>query len=250
MHSGIGADRRHDVSRIARALDECDAAVVALQEVDVGRRRTDFAHQANHIGQELGMHVHFHPALEIEDEDYGDAILTKMPSRLMKAGLLPGLKHRPRLEPRGAIWVEIEIGGQAIQVINTHLGLNRRERMAQVEELLGERWLGSPLCRDPVVLLGDFNALPRSTVFARLAGALTDARRTAPEGRSPATFPSRFPLLRLDHVFTRGAVTVRSLAVPRTPLTRAASDHLPLVVELEFDPGTKTSTHVPDRRPA
>ena len=35
---------------------------------------------------------------------------------------------------------------------NTHLGLKRRERMKQVEMLLGTKWLANVLCREPVIL--------------------------------------------------------------------------------------------------
>jgi endonuclease/exonuclease/phosphatase family metal-dependent hydrolase len=50
------------------------------------------------------------------------------------------------------------------------------------------------------------------------------------------TFPASFPLLRLDRCYVDGAFAVRSVDVVRTPLARRASDHLPLVVELELLP--------------
>jgi endonuclease/exonuclease/phosphatase family metal-dependent hydrolase len=40
-------------------------------------------------------------------------------------------------------------------------------------------------------------------------------------------------VLRIDHVFTRGTVSVRRVEVIRNAITRVASDHLPLVVDLE-----------------
>jgi endonuclease/exonuclease/phosphatase family metal-dependent hydrolase len=40
-------------------------------------------------------------------------------------------------------------------------------------------------------------------------------------------------MLRIDHVFTGSAVEVTRVHVPQTPLARAASDHLPLVVDFE-----------------
>ncbi|MEF2071610.1 endonuclease/exonuclease/phosphatase family protein [Consotaella aegiceratis] len=245
IHSGIGTDRRHDVKRIADVISDCHADIIGLQEVDVGRKRTGFSDQAHEIGERLGMTVHFHPALEVDDERYGDAILTKAPSRLVKAGPLPGLRHKPRLEPRGAIWVEVATGSGQLQVINTHFGLDRRERLAQVEALLGTGWLGSPRCVDPVLLIGDFNALPRSLAYRRLAESLADARLTLGPRRGQATFPSRFPLLRLDHAFSRGPINIRAVEVVRTPLARIASDHLPLVVDLDLvdaPPTPRTAT--------
>ncbi|WP_332873807.1 endonuclease/exonuclease/phosphatase family protein [Aurantimonas marina] len=221
---------------MAEVIDSCDADIVALQEVDVGRMRTGAADQAQDIARHLGMMPHFHAALTIQEEQYGDAILTRRPSRLMGAGPLPGLSARPKLEPRGALWISVETGGTALQVINTHFGLNRNERLRQAETVLGAEWLGHPECRNPVVLVGDFNAVPRSRAYRRLAQHLSEAARLAGNSDPGATYPSRMPLLRIDHAFLRGAVTVRSVTSIRTPLTRVASDHLPLLLELELTP--------------
>ena len=76
------------------------------------------------------------------------------------AGVLTWLVLPRELEPRGAICVEIELGGRCFQVINTHLSLSPRERRIQAEALLGPEWLGHPDCRAPRVLCGDFNAAP------------------------------------------------------------------------------------------
>jgi endonuclease/exonuclease/phosphatase family metal-dependent hydrolase len=59
-----------------------------------------------------------------------------------------------------------------------------------------------------------------------------DAARAC--GNEAPTFPSRFPLLRLDHCYVGAAFHVRAVEVVQTPLARRASDHLPLVVELEL----------------
>lgn len=232
-----GTDGRIAPERIAEVIAGTEADVVALQEVDVGRARSGGLDQADVIARRLGMILHFHPALHIEEERYGDAILTRLPSRLVRAGPLPGLARRPRLEPRGALWVEIEVGAHRLQVVNTHLGLLGPERIAQAEALLGAEWLGDPACRAPTVLLGDFNATGWTRAYRRLTRRLTDARRVAArvEGRrGGASFPSRFPLLRLDRVFVGAGVSVERLAVVDGPLPRLASDHLPVLADLRL----------------
>ncbi|MEC5324019.1 endonuclease/exonuclease/phosphatase family protein [Aurantimonas sp. A3-2-R12] len=236
IHRCIGTDRKLSPERIAEVIAECNADIVALQEVDVGRRRTGAADQAADIARLLGMMTHFHPALTVQEEQYGDAILTRRPSRLMQAGPLPGLAGRPNLEPRGALWVSVDVAGKELQVINTHFGLNGGERLRQAETVLGGDWLAHPRCQDPAVLIGDFNAVPRSRAYRRLAQDLSEARHLAGNCDPGATFPSRLPLLRIDHAFLRGAVSVRSVRSIRTPLTRVASDHLPLLLELELTP--------------
>ena len=106
--------------------------------------------------------------------------------------------------------------------------------MRQAEVLLGPEWLGNDrLNGHPTILLGDFNSIPSSPPYRRLAGALTDVR-THMAGQLRPTFPSRFPLLRLDHIFVSKDVAVVEAEVISTPLAKLASDHLPLVATIEI----------------
>jgi endonuclease/exonuclease/phosphatase family metal-dependent hydrolase len=47
------------------------------------------------------------------------------------------------------------------------------------------------------------------------------------------TWPSRLPLVALDKVLYRAPVVCRRVACVENEVTRVASDHLPLLVELE-----------------
>jgi endonuclease/exonuclease/phosphatase family metal-dependent hydrolase len=240
VHSCVGMDGKLDPERIARVIARARPDVVALQELDVGRARTESMDQAHRIAHHLAMEFHFHPALHLEEERYGDAILTHLPMRLVKAGALPGLPDKPQLEPRGALWVAVEHDGREIQVLNTHLGLLRRERIAQVEALLGPEWLGHRQCQAPVVFCGDLNALPSSPVCSRLKGRLADVQDLAVGHRPRGTFSSRMPNLRIDHVFVSAGVEVTGIEVGDSELARVASDHLPLVAELRIDRASRS----------
>jgi endonuclease/exonuclease/phosphatase family metal-dependent hydrolase len=209
--------------------------IVALQEVDVRRARTGGVDQAGEIARRLGMSSHFNATVRVEEEAYGDAVLTVLPERLVKAGPLPGHPRLSRLEPRGALWVAIELGGVELQVINTHLGLVPREQLLQARALVGHEWLGHPDQRNPCVLLGDLNAGIRSAVCRTLLHRLQDARATAGRGRPrTATFPSRMPFGHIDHVLVSEGIRVRRVHVPTDGLARQASDHLPLVVDFDL----------------
>ena len=234
VHSCIGLDGKVDVERIARVIALANPDVVALQELDVGRDRSLGLDQAQLIARYLEMEFHFHPAMHLEEERYGDAILTHLPLRLVKAGLLPGLADKPKLEPRGAIWAAVEWHGQEVHIINTHLGLNSRERLAQIDCLLGPDWLGHPDCRGPVVFCGDLNAPPASEVCRRMRRQLQDAQTALAQHRPRQTFPSRFAALRIDHIFTSKTLAVTAVAVPGSYLARVASDHLPLLAQLRI----------------
>jgi endonuclease/exonuclease/phosphatase family metal-dependent hydrolase len=176
VHRCLGVDGVLSPRRIAAVIAARKPDIVALQEVDIGRARTGGIDQAHAIAQALDMQMHFHSVLQVMEEQYGDAILTARPSRLVRAAMLPGRARIRRLEARGALWVAVDCDGTVLQVINTHLGLTRRERRLQVDALLGPGWTAHPQCTDPFILLGDFNAVPRGRTYRRLSARLADAQ--------------------------------------------------------------------------
>lgn len=239
----LGTDRRIAPERISEVIAGCNADIVALQEIDVGRLRSGGVDQADFIAARLGFTSHFHPALQIADEQYGDAILTRCPSRFVKVGILPGARSLWPLEPRGAIWVEALIAGTPLQVINTHFGLGRRERRAQAAALLGSDWVGR--CSAPFIIAGDLNSLPQGLVHRSFATQMQDAHLLGAKGKPAPTFPSRRPLLRIDHIFVSQDIEVTGASVVRSQLTRVASDHLPLVAKLRI-PGAVSKIGLAD----
>ena len=238
VHRCVGTDGRLDVGRVADVIAAQSPDIVVLQEVDVGRARTGGVDQAHELAHRLGMASRFNAALKVEEELYGDAILTALPERLVKAAPLPGYSRIRQLEPRGALWVAIDVGGGIeLQVINTHLGLAPPEQRIQAAALAGEEWLDNPLRRDPLILLGDFNATSATAAYRTLATRLRDAHATAARGRGRiATFPSTMPVLRIDHVFVSAGIRILGMSAPVDPVARIASDHLPLVVDFTATP--------------
>jgi endonuclease/exonuclease/phosphatase family metal-dependent hydrolase len=237
VHRCVGVDRKLDLLRVAAVIAQARPDIVALQELDVGRPRTGGVDQAHALAGRLGMAFHFNAALRVEEEQYGDAILTSGELTLVKAGALPGSRALEGLEPRGALLAEVVIGGRRLQVLNTHLGLVPHEQRAQAVALAGPEWIGGAHRRDPLIVLGDFNATPRYSAYRTLTGVLADARRSGGAQRASPTFPSRFPVLAIDHVFVSPGIAVHAVRAVSAPLARAASDHLPLIVDFSLEPG-------------
>ncbi len=232
VHSCIGMDGKLDITRIARVIARARPDIVALQELDVGRERSGGMDQARDIARLVAMDVQFHPVMHVEGERYGDALLTHWPLRLIKADVLPGTERHPEREPRGALWVAVTVGNRDIQVITTHLGLNGAERSQQARALLGPDWLGHADCKGPVILLGDFNARPSTVAYRLFSNQLHDAQVLAENHRPRGTFSSRFPGLRIDHIFVNDEWSVGAVETAQSALARVASDHLPLLAEL------------------
>ncbi|HYE45996.1 MAG TPA: endonuclease/exonuclease/phosphatase family protein [Caulobacter sp.] len=233
VHRCVGVDKRLDVERCARVIAAARPDIVGLQELDVGRRRTGGVDQAHRLAQLVEMTHRFNAAMHIEEERYGDALMTHLPERLVRAGPLPGYPKIRALEPRGAVWIAVELpDGRELQVINTHLGLVPQEQKKQAAALV-EDWMADEAFTAPAVLMGDFNATPFNAPYRILSAAMKDAQLMWP-GAPMSTYPSAFPFMRIDHVFVSRGVKVLRIESPFDPESRKASDHLPLIVEIEI----------------
>lgn len=234
VHRWLGTDRKISPTRIADVIAACAPDIVALQEVRAGRLQAGADDQAAMVAARLGMGLHFQPTIRILGEQYGIAILTRHPARIVRSDRLPSLSPGPAFEKRSALWVAVEVAGRTLHVINAHLSLRSRERLGQAHALVGGEWMGHPDCADPAVLLGDFNAPPRSRSYRLMAGRFHDAQLHAPTKEPQPTFHTRAPILRLDHIFVTPSIEVVSAGPIRTPLTRLASDHFPLMASIRL----------------
>jgi endonuclease/exonuclease/phosphatase family metal-dependent hydrolase len=242
VHRFVGTDRKTSPGRTAEVIAACEPDIVALQEARVGRGRT----YAAAVARYLGMALTFEPTFSVLGERFGLAVLTALPCRTVKTGRLPTLSGTSLV--RKALWVEIEVGGARLQLVNTHLGLfSRRERLLQAETLMGEEWLGRAGCARPAILVGDLNAGSRSHAYRRFADEFDDVQlaTTLP---LQATFHTRLPVRRIDHIFVSPSIEVIDAEAIRSPLARVASDHLPLVADLRL-PGEAFGPGRPSRAP-
>ncbi|MDH5525911.1 MAG: endonuclease/exonuclease/phosphatase family protein [Nitrospirota bacterium] len=234
VHGCVGMDGHLSPSRIARVIDTMDADVVCLQELDCRRARSGHTDQARLIAELLEMDFHFAPALTVLEEKYGNAVLSRLPMQPVRQGALPGQSTtRGGREPRGAMWVRVQTPAGPLNLINTHLSLFPAERHPQAAALAGREWTKHPDFTAPGVVCGDLNALPGSPAYKHLARHLIDAQKALPGHRPLATL-GPVPMGRIDHLFVTGGVTVQEVQVPRSGLARTASDHLPLVVDLDL----------------
>ena len=217
IHSCIGLDRRRSPERIASVLRELDCDIYALQEVDNEPGEEDDSQQLEYLSQAMDMAAV--PGLRIvrHSGEYGNALLTRFPVISVHRH---DLSYGRWLEPRGALDVELDVGGRALRVIATHLGLSRSERRFQWRQLLAA--IASSPPDHPTIVLGDMNEwFPR-------AGTLRDANKILGEALAPPEFPSFAPFLALTRIWVRPVEAIVSVAVHRSQLAKRASDHLPL----------------------
>ena len=220
IHRCYGADGHYQPARIRRVLRQLDAEVIALQEVELLHNAPgllDFFCEQQQWRAIPGL------TMARESGHYGNALLTKLPiSEVTRLDLsLPGR------EPRGALLVSLRYREQPVRVVATHLGLRAAERRIQIRRLLQQ--LQNYARNDVVVLMGDLNEW--SFWGCALHGLRNQFRRCP----APASYPARFPLLSLDRVMVRPRERLTGVRRVKNPLTREASDHLPVVANLSMD---------------
>ncbi|SCZ55600.1 endonuclease/exonuclease/phosphatase family protein [Thiohalomonas denitrificans] len=214
IHRCIGRDGRRDPDRIIRVLNEFEADVIALQEVETypGGDRDFLAR----LGTRTGMRVIPGPTLRHKHYRYGNAILTRARVNAVRRIDLSLLER----EPRGALQVDLEWDETPVEILATHLGLWPLERRFQIQQILELLALED---RSPAALLGDINEW---FSWGRPLRWLHGHFGRPP---SPATFPSGFPVLALDRIWFRPRECLDTITPHRSPLARVASDHLPLL---------------------
>ena len=220
IHGAIGADRRHDVPRIIAVLREIGADVVALQEVAPLGLEDALLSRAR---DELGMHVLTGRTLTRRNADYGNALLSRCRvGRSASLDLTVG-NH----EPRNAIDARLACGAHEVRVIATHLGLRPAERREQVQRILAAVD-HAPL--GPTIVMGDLNEW---YLWGRPLRWLHDRFAVS---HTPATFPARRPMLKLDRIWAHPTSALHDVRAHRSVLARVASDDLPLVARYRLAP--------------
>jgi endonuclease/exonuclease/phosphatase family metal-dependent hydrolase len=228
VHGCVGLDRRFTPERTADVLLALAPDVALLQEVGDAHGQHPPIDQAESLSRALGFECTLGITLP-RGFGYGNATLSRLTVLDTETW---DLSVRGR-EPRCCVRVVLGKGGTRLTTVNTHLGLRLGERHRQAKILVEGALEG---VGGPLVLGGDFNDFPPGRVSRELGARCTDVFAGTPRRR---TFPSWAPLLPLDRVYAR-SLTIHGVRIDRSALARAASDHLPLVVELEV-PDTSSS---------
>jgi len=222
IRKALGLDQRRDPARILSVLNEIDADIVTLQEVD---RRFGARVSALPLAMleaetpYVAVPLNFRPAAI---GWHGNAILVRKGIEVRRAEPI----DMPTLEPRGAVMAELAVNGHPLRVIGAHLDLSGLWRRKQIRALLAA--IDANPLHMPTVMMGDFNQWSDSGALSELAFHHHRLVRT------PKSFHTSRPVARLDRIFVSHDVQVSAADCHISPLSKQASDHLPLWAELQF----------------
>jgi endonuclease/exonuclease/phosphatase family metal-dependent hydrolase len=137
-----------------------------------------------------------------------------------------------RLHQRGTALAKFTLGGRPFAVAGTHLDLVEEPRIRHVAELHAAADAFG-VTEHPLIVAGDLNDDPGSTVWQALGGRGVDAWATAGTGDG-ITSSVILPKRRIDAVFVDPRLTVAAASVINTADVQIASDHRPVLVEIDL----------------
>ena len=231
IHYGQGTDGTYDIDRIAKVIKQSRPDFVALQEVDVGVKRSGRVNQARRLAELTGMAVRFGPTQHYQGGLFGNAILTRHEILDVLIQPLPYTESTPQRTtyPRGLIALTVRIAGdQSLRFISTHFQHNVHEdRVAEAKAI--NQIFASDHDSVPTILAGDMNAKPEEEPIKILLSKWTGTTEDMPLPTAPAPVPKS----RIDYIFFRSAKDFQLLRteVIDEPL---ASDHRPVFAELQL----------------
>lgn len=240
IHHGADSGDVLDLERTAAVIEASGAEVIGLQEVDnAWSSRSDFEDQTARLAELLDMHYVYGANLDLtrfdggaENSQYGNAILSEYPIIDSENHLLTSIEY-PEMptEQRGLLEAVINVKGHHVGFYSTHLDHQRAEQRElqarEIVEITGES-------RRPAVVVGDLNAKPDAPELQGLFSVFTDAFAALDQDDAYTFAPDGAPVvdasLRIDYVLVSEGVRPQDAHVVRT----SASDHLPIVADLEI----------------
>jgi endonuclease/exonuclease/phosphatase family metal-dependent hydrolase len=235
IHKCIGGvDRRYDPSRIVGVIAYYQPDIVLLQEVDQYAKRSNEDRQVDSCGDALSLrHRTYFPNVRVRGGGaYGNAILSRFP--LTETAnidvTIPPKKRRSILHARYRVRLKgpRREHSRTVHVYNMHLGLSGLERKMQLRRFLESHPFVGLHHRTPVIVAGDFN-----DVWGTLGKKLLVPAGFRTLHLPLRTFPAYAPIRALDSIYVRGDVRILGVHRSRMALAKRASDHLPLIADLE-----------------
>lgn len=221
IHGGKDIEGNLTLYGISNLIKETGADIIGLQEIDVFLKRSYFLNEIKYLANRLKMHYVFGPNLRMGFGSFGNGILSRYPIAKKKNYHIYSVGER-----RGVLTALIQLNeNKKIWFLTTHLGLNRKERLTQSQEILK---IVSNL-EYPVIMTGDFNEAPGEEAYSTISRVLKDAANA--QNSVFHTYVDGCENVRIDYIMHSKGVWAESIKAIDSTL----SDHLPVVASLRCD---------------
>ncbi|NQV41259.1 MAG: endonuclease/exonuclease/phosphatase family protein [Candidatus Marinimicrobia bacterium] len=221
IRHGVGLDGVLDLERTARVIKAANPDIVILNEVDSGTSRSFGVDQADSLGVLLDLYPVFGRSIDYDGGQYGNALLSRYP--IIDFHIID-LSTDSLLEGRSVFLSRINLKGDTLTILGTHLGLSQEERLGQVQHI--DKVLPET---DRIILAGDFNFESTSGAFDLITRSLQDGLAEFTTNPS-LTFPADRPDRRIDYIFIGTDIDVMEGAEFKHPEILIASDHQPQIL--------------------
>jgi endonuclease/exonuclease/phosphatase family metal-dependent hydrolase len=236
IHKGFSHfNRRMMVHELRHQLRALDVDIVFLQEVQGehrqhARRLPDWPEEPQYefLAEKVWPDFAYGRNAIYDHGHHGNAILSRYP--IITAENQDVSAHR--FEQRGLLHCEVAIGDLRLHCLCVHLGLHERGRRRQLAALT-TRVLRLVPDDAPLIVAGDFNDWRNRASRELVTGLGLKDAFCEQRGRPARTFPSGFPLLRLDRIYMRGFRVGHTEVHHGKPWSRI-SDHAALTAELDL----------------
>ena len=232
IHKGFDRYNRNYILHAMRHhLQRVDVDVIFLQEVlghhqqhEVWVPKWPLISQFEYLADQLWPHYAYAKNAIYSKGHHGNAILSKYAISEWKNVNVSRIKKASRSLLHGII--RLPDTDSSLHLICVHLELVGFERTRQIGIL--KTYIDSVIpAGEPIILAGDFNDWNgRAGVRLEAALGMEEVIRST-RGQYAKTYPSHWPLLRMDRIYFRGAKLLNS-ACFNDPPWKTMSDHLPL----------------------
>lgn len=217
------------LSEIIKFLDKADADIIGLQEVvqDLNGENNTAQIIAEKLGYKWVFYLKGHAYFYGSPREWGNAILSKYDIVSHESyNLFEGEDNRIAVE------AEIQVKNKTLHVFSTHL-IHTHQKPSQVQEMQAKNLI-KVLPKENTILMGDFNATPKSVAMQKIKKVMIDSDPASkstwsvyPEGCIKCN-PQKIDT-RLDYIFITKDIKTHFFKVENSK----GSDHLPISVIAE-----------------
>ena len=225
LHFGLTSDGGDSFQDLVALVKRENPDVITLQEVVVNSPLNGFRNMYIDLSEGLKQMGFWYSAISDGSYTTRNAIFSKHPIvEAMTVLIEPVVQYQ-----RSAVLARIMINGEPVITVSTHLtnigsSSGTTDRLRQVEMLVKKtREFASGV---PIIMGGDFNAVPESPEYDRITTFFTDTWMV--NGTEGPTSPADFPRKRIDYIFSSGLELGSCYTI-----ATLISDHLPVVCTFE-----------------